>query len=430
MMDSIEGDHNYQNHVQDRENVPTVTETAEIVVDGTSHVETDKYAELKTNMMKEMTSMMMRLIPQWPNHHLPNEISTETQTARQTINVPRSTGEPTPTKNATPSKNAGEGTTSKKGTCENSDKDDESLVGYPVLSIRSPGSEYDNKSEKSSTSKRSYEGRIEGDLESLMPSKKKQKPEHEDIDMEEEAYEQLDKEGPSEEGREPISSKLADRAKKYWSEHATNYKYRKSIVEKYQVPKNCKDFLNVPLMNKEINNMKSIYPFHKRIDKDLSEVQQDMCKVASILLNLAEEATVAERSNNLIDFTQVLRHVLDSFVILGHGYTKIIQRRKSNVRNALHKDVRSICDNTVPVNSKHLFGDDISKIVKEAKEASKMADSYSRSTEKSAYSKYQPKKDDSHYDYSSKKNFLYRSKKPSERNKYSETKDKKKKSSS
>ena len=68
---------------------------------------------------------------------------------------------------------------------------------------------------------------------------------------------------------------------------------------------------------------------------------------------------------------------LDVCNLLGYCNTRLNSRRKANIRGTLNQDCRAICDSTVE-STKFLLGDDMGKLVKDAKEVQKMANTAGR----------------------------------------------------
>ena len=213
---------------------------------------------------------------------------------------------------------------------------------------------------------------LQADLDSLLTPSKKQRLEEENepkLDLEKELFEKIDQ-TYTEDERPSINTNLATRIDKYWSEHSTNSKARKAVYEKYPVPKNCEQ-LNKPLLDKELLKMNSFTPYHRRVDTELSDIQNVLVKTTSVIAQLADTVLLADEESRVVPAGEIISPLLESVILLGYAHNKVTSKRKSNIRATLHKDIRTVCDKTVP--GQNLFGDDWGKAVKDAKQVAQLA---------------------------------------------------------
>ena len=85
--------------------------------------------------------------------------------------------------------------------------------------------------------------------------------------------------------------------------------------------------------------------------------------------------------------SKIISHVIDAITLIGYSHHKINQRRKSNIRNILKPEIQGICDSSNDPTT-HLVGDQVSKLMKEAKEAYNLT----KSAERYTYNRYDNKK--------------------------------------
>ena len=231
-----------------------------------------------------------------------------------------------------------------------------------------------NATRSSSSTAPRLRRKVGDDVASLLrpPSKKmKVGEEQNDIDMELEMFQKLDKEY-QEEVTAPISDHLATRVKQYWGEHSNSVKCRKTVTEKYKLPANC-ETLAVPKLNKEIFQMTSFRNVNRRLDTDLMDLQKNNISAASVLANLADKVIKHDKEDKILPAADIVAPLLETIMLLGHTHTKLSLKRMSNIRSTLHSDIRKVCDQKPTQTSTHLLGDDWSKAVKDAKAESQVA---------------------------------------------------------
>ena len=101
-------------------------------------------------------------------------------------------------------------------------------------------------------------------------------------------------------------------------------------------------------------------------------MHQSVSKAAQIATKIADSVLSAEKQSVSVDSKSLILHAFDIINLLASANLSIINKRKSNVRPILDQDCQGMCDasNTV---SEHLFGDDIEKVIKQEKEAKRIA---------------------------------------------------------
>ena len=141
----------------------------------------------------------------------------------------------------------------------------------------------------------------------------------------------------------------------------------KSILDKYARPENCPG-MTCKKVNPEI--WKLLNKSRKRKDGQLYHLQQTVLKVMFAILqttNTLVESS-SSRGNN-----QILTNSIDTIDMLAHIHSNMSLLRKDQIKPALKNEYSAICDLEEQPNSKLLFGNELAKNLKEAKEASNLS---------------------------------------------------------
>ena len=110
----------------------------------------------------------------------------------------------------------------------------------------------------------------------------------------------------------------------------------------------------------------------KRDDVHLYNLQETIIKAVFASL----QTTSALVSKDLgTEHTQLLGQSIDSLAMLAHAYAQLTQLRKNQIRPALRPEYSAICSLEESRESLFLFGDDLPKVLKEAKESSNISSS-------------------------------------------------------
>ena len=184
---------------------------------------------------------------------------------------------------------------------------------------------------------------------------------------------------------EPILQNLADRVHKYWETNPQNAKSLHLVINKlcetYRTPSNC-DRLKTPLINEAI--YKSLSPATKRHDADLAEIQKHLMVATNASIQIAQSVLEADNKSIMVDSKVLIKHILNTLTVLGAAHGKLSNRRKSGIAPYLDANLRDICNPNHPVTG-YLFGDDLPKAIKDAKEVSRLSASIKASDKKSYY---------------------------------------------
>ena len=100
--------------------------------------------------------------------------------------------------------------------------------------------------------------------------------------------------------------------------------------------------------------------------------------------------------------------MVDTIALLAHAQANITQLRKEQIKPALKKEYATICHLEDQPDSKLLFGDDLPKSLKEAKEASNLSSSMKGYSPKPYFASKKPSGSKSYQGYNhGSKDFLW-----------------------
>ena len=126
----------------------------------------------------------------------------------------------------------------------------------------------------------------------------------------------------------------------------------------------------VPTLNEEIRE--AVHPALLRVDQKYVTMQKNLIHATSALACMANSILSADRKGHMQDSKALIKTSLDVITILDHSHNEINKRRRETISSGLNKESRQSCKKTI-ANSHKLFGEDLSKTLKEMKEVKKVA---------------------------------------------------------
>ena len=81
---------------------------------------------------------------------------------------------------------------------------------------------------------------------------------------------------------------------------------------------------------------------------------------------------LVENPSSATDNSKAITQSVDSIAMLGHLKTQLSQFRREQIKPALKSDYSAMCSAKVPLSSQYLFGDDLAKKLRDARESSKI----------------------------------------------------------
>ncbi len=159
----------------------------------------------------------------------------------------------------------------------------------------------------------------------------------------------------------PVTKQLADITDKRWGKHLPPEKI-KLLMGLYETPENCSELLPVRVNPKIWDQLNAT---RQKTDLQLSNIQQTACKVAIAILQVVND--LLPRTKDEANKKLASRFV-DSIAMLGHMSSDLSHLGREQIRPTLKREFATICTKDIP-NGPLLFGSDLPKQLKEAKEA-------------------------------------------------------------
>ena len=208
-----------------------------------------------------------------------------------------------------------------------------------------------------------------------------------DLQVDEEILQEFDegrprvkKQGP------PILGNLTARINRYWKTESDNQTTVNFLKNQYLTPENCEELL-IPPVNREL--YVKLHPYHKRQDKKLTDIQETLLCATTAVANIANLVLEADKQSRMVDTKAIVTHALNATTLMGNIHSKLNNKRKELIGKTLPADIKEVCSAQREVTTQ-LFGDDLGKAVREAKELNKLSNDLSpgyRPPRKPAFSK-------------------------------------------
>ena len=185
-----------------------------------------------------------------------------------------------------------------------------------------------------------------------------------------------------------IIPRLATIAENRWNKKLAPKKL-KLIHDKYKRPGNCTTMCQMTV-NPEIFAQLPYY--QQRANLNVSKIQDSVRKTALITLDLAQTVTNTKSGEFDAVKKQLLEQQVDSLALLGHISYELSCLRRYKIKSVLKPEYAAICvdDGT---QSNYLFGDDLPKRLKDAKEASNVRCAINKSHSRSNNYRFQKRHD-------------------------------------
>lgn len=207
---------------------------------------------------------------------------------------------------------------------------------------------------------------IDSDVRLLIRDSDAHPPVNDQGDIDESLLKELDESlDQNEVAGPPVQKQLAEIANKRWGQRLTPERV-KMLNERYSTPANCTNMTPIRV-NSEI--WKQLTSSKRKTDLQLSNLQETARKIATAILQTADEFLPQNKSDVA---KNLAARSIDSVAMLGHMNHMISQLRRELIRPVLKQEYASICTADAS-NSSLLFGDDLMKQLREAKEASSIS---------------------------------------------------------
>ena len=168
-----------------------------------------------------------------------------------------------------------------------------------------------------------------------------------------------DRKGPQ------VQQQLAHIAIKRWG-NKLNPDKMTSILGKHPQPENCED-MSIARVNPEI--WAPLNAAKRKADLRLANMQQALKKATFAIVTTCDKLLAVKSQ---IETKEMVTDSIDAIALVGHVVSEISSIRREQLRPSLKHEFQTICSNSVSPSSKLLFGDDLAKQIRDAKERSRI----------------------------------------------------------
>ena len=123
--------------------------------------------------------------------------------------------------------------------------------------------------------------------------------------------------------------------------------------------------------------------------------------------------------------SNLIAQSVDVVALLGHVNTQLAQFRREQIKPALKQEYSTICSAEVPLTSQYLFGDELAKQLRDARESSKITHSVGHSSQRRPYTGNHRSGHQERYNKGPKRDFLCKGQHRSHRKKKPQINEKK-----
>ena len=175
-----------------------------------------------------------------------------------------------------------------------------------------------------------------------------------------------------------VTKQLADIVNKRWAKKLAPEKIT-SILEKYSQPENCLE-VTVTRVNPEI--WAPLNAAQRRADLRMANVQQALQK-ATFATVMTTDKLLGMRNdpkNTSLQFNELITNNVDVVALLGHATHELSHLRREKLKPALKPAYHALCSpETLTASSKYLFGEDLAKQIRDAKETNRIGNAFGSS---------------------------------------------------
>ena len=162
-----------------------------------------------------------------------------------------------------------------------------------------------------------------------------------------------------------VQQQLVDIAIKQWGTKLQSDKIS-NILGKNPQLENCED-MAIGRVNPEI--WAPLNAAKRKADLRLANMQQALQKATFAIVTTCDKLLAVKSQ---IDTKDMVTDSIDAIALVGHVVSGISSIRREQLRPSLKHEFQTICSNSVPSSSKLLFGDNLAKKIRDAKETSRI----------------------------------------------------------
>ena len=153
-------------------------------------------------------------------------------------------------------------------------------------------------------------------------------------------------------------------------------------IKAYIRPDNCPNLV-VPKCSSEV--WRNLSKFQRATDFKVSHGQKSINSGATAVVEILDQLLTSAKSPQSLQIPQLVAKGCDALALFGHASQELSYHRRDTLRPAIKREYASLVNRGVPVTSQ-LFGDDIVKTMKDAKQETSII-------KESNQNQWQPKND-------------------------------------
>ena len=168
-----------------------------------------------------------------------------------------------------------------------------------------------------------------------------------------------------------VTKQPADIVNKRWAKKPAPEKIT-SILEKYSQPKNCSE-VTVTRVNPEI--WAPLNAAQRKADLRMANLQQALQKATFATVMTTDKLLNMKNDpkNTSLQFNELITNNVDVVALLGHAADELSHLRQEKLKPALKPVYHALCSpETLTACSKYLFGDNLAKQIRDAKETNRI----------------------------------------------------------
>jgi len=175
-----------------------------------------------------------------------------------------------------------------------------------------------------------------------------------------------------------VQQQLTDIAIERWGNKLNSEKMT-SILEKHPQPENCEG-MSIARVNPEI--WAPLNAAKRKADLRLANMQQALKKATFAIVTTCDKLLAVKSQ---IETKEMVTDSIDAIALVGHVVSEISSIRREQLRPSLKQEFQTICSNSVSPSSKLLFGDDLAKQIRDAKETSRIGQTVAAYTKRDCF---------------------------------------------
>ena len=110
-------------------------------------------------------------------------------------------------------------------------------------------------------------------------------------------------------------------------------------AERLIIPNNC-GFVRVPKLNEAVAQNRKILPYHKRVDRRLSDIQKSISLATSAILLIANKTLKYQKeSESSFDHKKVVSTAIDAISFMAKATHSLFAKRRDHLKLTLNEEI-------------------------------------------------------------------------------------------